>query len=159
VNQIKQFEHFVPSPAPDPVGLLTVGFGHKCQTKNCGEVPFSFPLSQATAAQLLQNDLQGFITCVNKDVSNSVTLNDNQVGALVSFAFNGGCGRFASSTLLKRLNAGEDPNTVAAQELPKFNKATNKQGQKVVLKGLTNRRATEVALFQTPSSVQAHPCA
>jgi GH24 family phage-related lysozyme (muramidase) len=33
--------------------------------------------------------------------------------ALVSFAFNCGNGNLAESTLRKRLNAGEDPNTVA----------------------------------------------
>jgi len=54
---------------------------------------------------------------------------------------------------LKRLNAGEDPNTVAGQELPRFNKAGGE-----VLAGLTKRRAAEVALFQTPSQVKAHPC-
>jgi len=81
-----------------------------------------------------------------------VTLTDNQVGALGSFSYNVGCGALGRSTLIKRLNAGEDPNTVAAQELPKFNKAGGK-----VLAGLTSRRNAEVALFQTPSQVKAHP--
>lgn len=71
-------------------------------------------------------------------------LNENQAGALTSFTFNLGCGTLQKSTLLKRLKAGEDPNTVAAQEIPKFNKAGGK-----VLAGLTRRRAAEVALFQS----------
>jgi GH24 family phage-related lysozyme (muramidase) len=153
ISLIKQFEGFVPSPAPDPIGLPTVGFGHKCTSKGCAEVPFSFPLSQTTASQLLSNDLGQFITCVNKAVSSKVQLNDNQVGALSSFAFNLGCGTLQSSTLLKRLNNGEDPNTVAAQEIPRFNKAGGK-----VLSGLVKRRAAEVSLFQTPSNILAHPC-
>jgi GH24 family phage-related lysozyme (muramidase) len=153
VSLIKKFEGFVASPAPDPIGLPTVGFGHKCQSAGCAEVPFSFPLSQTTATSLLQTDVKQFVSCVNSAVSNSVTLNDNQVGALTSFSFNVGCGNLKSSTFLKRVNAGEDPNTVAAQELPKFNKAGGK-----VLAGLTSRRAAEVALFQTASSVKAHPC-
>ncbi|KAJ7226814.1 glycoside hydrolase family 24 protein, partial [Mycena pura] len=153
ISLIKGFEGFVASPAPDPIGLPTVGFGHLCQSKGCAEVPFSFPLSQATASQLLTNDLGQFVTCVNSAVSNSVTLNDNQVGALVSFSFNLGCGTLKSSTLLKRLNNGEDPNTVAAAEIPKFDLAGGK-----VLAGLVKRRAAEVTLFQTPSQVKAHPC-
>ncbi|KAF7333447.1 Glycoside hydrolase family 24 protein [Mycena venus] len=156
ISLIKQFEGFVPSPAPDPIGLPTVGFGHKCTSKGCAEVTnagFSFPLSQNTASQLLNNDVQQFVSCVNSAVSNSVTLTDNQVGALTAFAFNLGCGTLKSSTLLKRLNNGEDPNTVAAAEIPRFNKAGGK-----VLAGLTRRRAAEVALFQTPSQVKAHPC-
>jgi lysozyme len=57
-----------------------------------------------------------------------------------------------SSTLLKRLNAGENPNTVIAEELPKWNKAG---GQ--VLSGLVRRRAAEVALAKTATSVKALP--
>lgn len=63
VNLIKSFEGFVARPAPDPIGLPTVGYGHLCQTKGCGEVHFRFPLTQQTATQLLQQDLK-----VNSDI-------------------------------------------------------------------------------------------
>jgi lysozyme len=55
---IKGFEGFVARPAPDPIGLPTVGYGHLCQTKGCGEVRFPFPLTQATAMDLLKQDLK-----------------------------------------------------------------------------------------------------
>ncbi|KAF9050213.1 glycoside hydrolase family 24 protein, partial [Panaeolus papilionaceus] len=152
VNLIKGFESFVPSPKPDPVGLLTIGFGHKCQQSNCKEVTFPIPMTQSTASQLLANDAMIAVNCLHKLIPNSVKLNDNQFGALSSFAFNAGCGTFQKSTLLQRLKAGEDPNTVAAQELPKFRLSKGK-----VLSGLVRRRAQEVQLFQTPSSVIAHP--
>ncbi|CAA7266061.1 unnamed protein product [Cyclocybe aegerita] len=152
ISLIKQFEGFVPRPAPDPIGLPTVGYGHLCQTTNCAEVPFSFPLTTAQASTLLTNDLKTFERCITNDISNSVRLNANQYGALVSWAFNVGCGNTRSSTLISRLNAGQNPNTVAAEELPKWNRAG---GQ--VLPGLVNRRAAEVRLFQTASSVIAHP--
>ncbi|KAF5375385.1 hypothetical protein D9615_007967 [Tricholomella constricta] len=142
VSLLKSFEGFVASPAPDPIGLPTVGFGHLCKSKGCAEVPFSFPLSQSTAAQLLQTDVGPFVKCINDAVSDSVVLNDNQLGALVSWSFNVGCSAAKGSTLVKRLNAGEAPNTVAAQELPRFNKAGGK-----VLGGLTRRRAAEAALW------------
>lgn len=58
-----------------------------------------------------------------------------------------------SSTLVRRLNAGEDPNAVAAQELPKWNRAG---GETVA--GLTRRRAEEVQLFQTSTGTGALPC-
>jgi lysozyme len=70
----------------------------------------------------------------------------------VSWAFNEGNGNVGSSTLIARLNAGEDPNTVAEEELPKWDIAG---GQ--VLQGLVRRRAAEVALFQTPTSEGALP--
>jgi lysozyme len=79
-------------------------------------------------------------------------LNENQYGALVSWTFNVGPANVQSSTLLKRLNAGEAPNTVIAEELPKWNKAG---GQ--TLAGLVRRRAAEVELAKTATGVGALP--
>lgn len=152
VSLIKKFEGFVKAPAPDPIGLPTVGFGHLCKSKGCAEVPFKFPLTESTATQLLDSDAKTFVNCLHKMIKPSVKLNDNQFGALTSFAFNLGCGTVQTSTMLKRLNAGENPNTVAAQEMPKFNHAGSQ-----VLQGLTNRRTAEVALFKKASSTVAHP--
>ncbi|KAF6759172.1 lysozyme [Ephemerocybe angulata] len=149
---IKKSEGFVSKPAPDPIGLPTVGYGHLCQTSGCSEVPYSFPLTESTATSLLHSDLVSFQNCIARDIVDSVRLNDNQYGALVSWAFNVGCANAASSTLITRLNNGETPNTVASEELPKWNKAGG-----AVLPGLVTRRANEVALFKTASSVIAHP--
>lgn len=81
-----------------------------------------------------------------------MVLNANQYGALVSWAFNVGNGNVASSTLIKRLNAGEDEATVIAEELPKWKKGGGK-----TLPGLVRRRAAEVKLAQTPTDVAALP--
>lgn len=83
-----------------------------------------------------------------------MVLNENQYGALVSWAFNIGCGNSGSSTLISRLNGGEDPNTVAAEELPQW-----VYGGGEVLPGLVRRRDAEVALFQTPSDIGVLPAA
>ncbi|KAJ7198995.1 glycoside hydrolase family 24 protein, partial [Mycena pura] len=152
---IKGFEGFVPSPKPDPIKLPTVGYGHKCVKVNCTEVPYPFPLSEANATLLLQSDIATRVPCINQHIVSGVVLNDYQVSALTSFMFNAGCARFMNSTLFTRLNNGEDPNTVAAQEMPKFNKACV-NGTLVVLSGLVARRAQEVSLFQTNSSVLWH---
>ncbi|TVY81650.1 Endolysin [Lachnellula suecica] len=154
VDLIKEFEGFVAQPAPDPIGLPTVGYGHLCKQSGCAEIKpkYSFPLTASTAAELLQDDLKGFESCISSDLHNTVKLNANQYGALCSWAFNVGCGNVGGSTLVQRLNAGGDPNTVAADELPKWNKAGGN-----VLPGLTRRRAAEVKLFGTATGVGALP--
>jgi GH24 family phage-related lysozyme (muramidase) len=63
-----------------------------------------------------------------------------------------GSGNVASSSLISRLNAGENEATVIANELPKWNKAGGE-----VLPGLTRRRAAEVALAETATDVGALP--
>ncbi|KAM5442574.1 putative lysozyme [Microsporum ferrugineum] len=149
---VKEFEGFVPSPSPDPIGLPTVGYGHLCQSKNCGEVSFPFPLTEDTATQLLTQDIKAPQQTITLKTANGVHLNENQYGALVSWTFNVGPGNVATSSLLKRLNALEDVNTVLREELPKWKYAGGK-----VLPGLVRRRAAEVALGETPSNVGALP--
>jgi len=73
----------------------------------------------------------------------TVPLNANQFAALVSFTYNAGAGRLASSTLLKKLNSGN--YDAAASEFPRWN---HSGGQ--VQPGLTARRAAEQQLFQRP---------
>lgn len=57
--------------------------------------------------------------------------------------------------MLKCLNAGEDPITVATDELLKW-----RLGNGEILPGLVRRRAPEVELFKTKSDEVAHlaPC-
>lgn len=79
-------------------------------------------------------------------------LNANQYGAVVSFTFNLGCGAAQGSQMMKRLNAGENPNTVIANEFPKWVHGNGK-----VLPGLVRRRNAEVALAKKATSTAAIP--
>jgi GH24 family phage-related lysozyme (muramidase) len=148
---LKEFEGFVASPEPDPVGLPTVGYGHLCQTAGCGEVSYGFPLTEETATQLLNDDVPRYTACLG-DMLSGVTLNDNQWAALASWVFNLGCGATGDSALVRRLNAGEDGGTVVREELPKW---VNAGGQQ--LPGLVRRRDAEIALFNTASEKEAYP--
>ncbi|KIJ49969.1 glycoside hydrolase family 24 protein [Sphaerobolus stellatus SS14] len=144
INLVKSSEGFVPSS-----GIPIVGFGHKCIQTNCAEVTSPFPLSQATASQLFSNDAQIFISRLHKLIKPSVSLNDNQFGALTSFAFLR-CGTIQTSTLLTRLNNGEDPNTVARREMPRFKFAGGRASGRLI-----RRRIAEVNLFQMSLSTGA----
>ncbi|KAL6850985.1 hypothetical protein ACO1O0_008111 [Amphichorda felina] len=152
VSLVAEFEGFSPDIYNDPSGYPTVGYGHLCVETNCAEVPYSIPLSEADGRKLLASDMAVAQNCITKQTAESVVLNANQYGALVSWAFNVGCGNSASSSLIARLNAGEAPNTVASEELPKW-----KYSGGVELPGLVRRRAAEVALHNTATNDGALP--
>jgi lysozyme len=157
IQLIKSWEKFVPTVYDDVAGHPTIGYGHKCTKTGCAEVQaeFSIPLNENAASRLLAQDVAPSAALVKRMVK--VELNENQLGALTSFVYNEGAGNFMKSALLKRLNNGEDPNTVAEQELPRWKYAADKKtGKSVVWKGLVNRRQAEIELFQTPSNVRAH---
>ncbi|KAJ7189463.1 lysozyme [Mycena pura] len=152
LDLIKSFEGFRASPYIDPTGNPTVGYGHLCHKPKCTDVHYPFPLSNANAGALLRSDLTTAQNCITLKTAAPVKLNANQYGALVSWAFNEGCGQVATSTLIRRLNEEQNPNTVIEQELPKWN-----IGGAHPLAGLTRRRAAEVKLALTPSSEQVIP--
>jgi lysozyme len=134
----------------DPTGNPTVGYGHLCQKSKCSEVKYSIPLSAADGKKLLADDMGKFEKCIAKMVK--ATLNLNQYGALVSWSFNMGCGAAEDSTLVKRLNKGENVNTVLSDELPKW-----VHGGGEVLPGLVRRRKAEIALAKKSGSGKALP--
>lgn len=72
-----------------------------------------------------------------------VELNDNQFGALLSFAYNCGVANLKNSTLLRKVNANPSDPAIAL-EFAKWNKAGGK-----VLNGLTRRRKAESDLYFT----------
>ena len=137
---IKTFEGLRLTAYTCPAGVLTIGYGSTGPHVTPGKT-----ITEAEAEALLLKDLTRFEKAVNTLVK--VPLTQGAYDALVSFTFNCGEGAFAESTLLRKLNAGEDPNTTAKVELPRW---TN-QG----LAGLVRRRAAEVELFCSGGSPAA----
>lgn len=121
-----------------PAGKLTIGWG-------CTEgIKPNDIWTREQAEAGLQRELRKHEAAVMRLVS--VPLNENQLSALVSFSYNVGYGPtgLGGSTLLRKLNKGD---YVGAQaEFMRWNKATV-DGRKVVLRGLSIRRAKEAALF------------
>jgi GH24 family phage-related lysozyme (muramidase) len=151
VDLIAEFEGFEPNVYIDPTGNPTVGYGHLCQKAGCSEVPYPIPLSVANGKKLLASDMARFEQCITTMITGA-TLNLNQYGALISWSFNMGCGAAQTSTLVARLNRGENVNTVLSEELPRW-----VYGGGVVLPGLVRRRNAEVALARTAGSGPALP--
>lgn len=142
IEFITLHEGVVYVPYKDQAGLPTVGVGHLLKPGD----PFNRPITRDEAQQLLRADLSEAEAAINRYVS--VSLNQNQVDALVSLIFNIGAGAFQSSTLLNRLNAGDFKG--AAEAFLSWNKITLR-GKKVVSNGLMKRRQAEKALFETPA--------
>ena len=129
---IKHYEGLQLKAYKCPAGVWTIGYGHTRGVKECDVI------TEKQADLYLLDDLRDAENAVN--IHTKVKLNQNQFDALVSFVYNLGSGNFKSSTLLKKLNAGDYIG--AANEFKRWNKAGGK-----VLNGLVKRRASETNLF------------
>lgn len=136
---IKRWEGLRLRAYKDTGGVWTIGYGHTSDALL--RVSPGLEITERQASVLLQHDLKEAEETVRRLVT--VPLNENQYGALVSFVYNIGEGQFASSTLLRRLNAG-DYDEVPRQLL----RWVYDNGKR--LKGLENRRKAEAKLWNTP---------
>lgn len=131
----EQFEGCQLTGYPDVKGVPTVGYGHTGDGVYVGMV-----ITQLQAETYLLQDVQHAENCVNDVVK--VTLTQPEFDALVDFAFNVGCGAFASSTLLKLLNTGDLVG--AAAQFDRWDLAGG-----VVIAGLLRRRQSETDEFNS----------
>jgi len=134
MDLLKRSEGFRNRVYMDLAGLPTIGYGHRLLH------PESFPdgIDEAQAARLLASDVRDAEQAVERLVK--AQLNQGQFDALVDFVFNLGAGRFASSTLLKCLNAGRYDE--ARAELLRWNKADGRE-----VPALRVRREAEAGLW------------
>ncbi len=139
VALVKKSEGFAATPYFDRT-QYSVGFGTKA--KSTGD-----RLTVEEANQRLLNELLYKRSRVQKMVK--VPINNNQLDALTSFAFNVGEGALGESTLLKKLNSGDYAG--AAKEFLRWNKGEHR-GVKQALPGLTKRRNSEMQLFLSQSN-------
>ncbi len=129
-----------------PAGIPTIGWGETDGVR-MGDV-----CTQDQADQWLLEDLQERTRKVAALCA--VSPGGNELGAMVSLAYNIGLGAFAKSTVLKAHNAGD--HQAAGRAFGLWNKA-RVGGALTVLAGLTSRRAREAALYLTPEEVPDVP--
>ena len=136
ISLIKSHEGLRLHAYPDP-GTggepWTIGYGHTDGVR-LGDV-----ITQEQAEMILRSDLDGFEKAVTSLLP--IELSQSEFDALVSFAFNVGVYSLETSTLRKRLLAGEPRCWVYQKELPRWNK-----GGSGVLQGLVKRRQAEADL-------------
>ncbi|CAM7035717.1 lysozyme [Enterobacter hormaechei] len=134
---IKEFEGCKLTAYQDSVGVWTIGYGWT-QPVDGKPIRAGMTIKQETAERLLKTGLVSYEGDVSRLVK--VGLTQEQFDALVSFTYNLGARSLSTSTLLRKLNAGDYAG--AADEFLRWNKAGGK-----VLNGLTRRREAERALF------------
>ncbi len=134
---IKQFEGCKLTAYQDSVGVWTIGYGWT-QPVEGKPIRAGMTIKQETAERLLKTGLVSYESDLSRLVK--VGLTQGQFDALVSFTYNLGARSLSTSTLLRKINAGD--YTGAADEFLRWNKAGGK-----VLNGLTRRREAERALF------------
>jgi lysozyme len=139
---IARFEGFKVEAYPDPATggePWTIGVGH---TTAAGPpaVHKGMIITDHQVMSILADDLGKVEGTVRKHLPGAIA--QPEFDALVSLCFNIGGGNFGTSSVVKRLNAGD--RTGAGDAFMMWNKAAGK-----VMKGLTRRREAERHLFLT----------
>ena len=139
IEMIKTFEGFRSAPYKCSAGVPTIGYGATFYPGGKKVTMTDPSITEEKAVELLANMLVSFEKYVDSYCRDDI--NQNQFDALVSFAYNLGPANLKSSTLLKKVNANPEDETIAA-EFIKWVKAGGK-----TLKGLVRRREAESQLY------------
>ena len=129
---IKEFEGLRLKAYQCPGGVWTIGYGHTAGVKP------GMLISKAQAEEYLKADLIAFERYLN---GLRLALNQNQFDALISFIYNVGTGNFSNSTLLRKVRANPQENSI----MDEFLRWVYSKGR--VLPGLQRRRLAEMKLY------------
>jgi lysozyme len=121
-----------------PAGLNTIGYGSTFYMNGTKVQPGDV-ITMDHADKLLHFQVKLFADEVKRVVKSKI--NENQLGALVSFCFNVGGAAFSRSTLARKANANPNDPTIRAE----FMRWTRGGGK--VLPGLVKRREEEANLY------------
>lgn len=139
IGLIEASEGFSAKPYKCPAGVWTIGLGSTRYEDGTPVKPTDPPITIDRARQIVAATLAGeYEPAVQRYVT--VPLTQGQYDALVDFAYNAGAQNLRTSTLLKKLNAGDYSGASA-----EFSRWVNGGGKK--LPGLVKRREAERQLF------------
>lgn len=137
----RQFEGLRLTPYLCPAGIPTIGYGSTRYADGRAVMLKDPPITAAQADDLLLLTLRrDYLVGVLK-ASPGLADKPRALAAIVDFAYNLGVARYESSTLRKRVDAGDWPG--ARAELGKW-----VRGGGQVLPGLVARRAAEAELME-----------
>lgn len=136
---ISEFEGLSLKPYMCPAKKATIGYGNTYYKDGTKVTMLDKPITKEEAIKLLEIIVDSFAKQVSKLVTSP--LNQNQINAVVSFAYNVGVENLKNSTLLKLIN--KDHNQLAISN--EFLKWINVGGEKS--KGLERRRIKESQIY------------
>lgn len=143
VNLLKEVEGWSSTAYHDGAGKMTIGWGHMIREDE-GWLKHT-TISEDVGEALLTIDVDRANYTITETVK--VQLTENQRAALVSLVYNIGDSAWRESTTLKMLNNKEYDKMPSRFYL--WSKITDpKTKEKVTSKGLLNRRAKEVAVWE-----------
>lgn len=137
---IKGYEGLRLAPYLCSAGKPTIGYGCTSYENGKAVTMQDSAIDMPRAESLFEFKVAQFERELDRLVK--VTLNQNQLDALMSFIFNFGASALAQSTLLRLINLGKADEAMTAKE---FDRWINANGKPV--EGLKKRRAAEKALF------------
>lgn len=144
IDLARRFEGFSSKPYICPAGFWTIGFGHLCK-------PDHPAITREQAEVYLVRDLQKALTATLRYCPILAAESESRLAAIVDFTFNLGAGRLQTSTLRRRINAGDWQG--AATQLMRW-----VHGGGRVLPGLVTRRRAEAALLEAERQVDPQWC-
>lgn len=139
LDLIREFEGFEPKPYLCPAGVPTIGYGSTRYEDGTRVRLTDPPITRERADAIM-------LATLNKEYAPAVEryvqryLEQHQFDALVDFAYNAGAQNLRTSTLLRKVNAGDMVG--AAGEFARWIFANGK-----MLPGLVRRRKAEADLF------------
>ena len=142
---VKEFEGLRLTAYRCPAGVLTIGYGTTTRAGVGLNVTQGMTITKSEAEWYLDKALKIFEAKIDPLITRPI--NENELSAFVSLAYNIGPGAFKRSSALRHFNAGDKPR--AAKSILLWNKATV-NGKRVKLAGLVRRREAERKLFLKP---------
>ena len=139
IDIIKLFEGFRSKPYKCPAGIPTIGYGATFYPNGKKVTMTDAEITEVQATELLSHMLVNFEKYVDSYCVDTIT--QNQFDALVSFCYNLGPANLKASTLLKKVNANPQDESIRL-EFMKWVKAGGR-----TLAGLVKRREAEANLY------------
>jgi lysozyme len=136
---IKQFEGYDNKPYLDSAGVPTIGYGSTYYEDGKRVTMNDSAITRERADAIYAHNVKHYELSV--DAMTRDDINQHQFNALVSFAYNEGVQKLKGSTLLKKVNANPNDDTI----IHEFERWVYADGK--VLNGLVARRKAEADMY------------